>query len=103
MATEAELAEFDKLFAADVENIKDSLSGEYAAHIRELLDLSGRAQAGGIPAVAAAETYSQLIALIQRASAMNLSQAQLKSRIVALGDTAVSVAKKVSGLAKLFV
>jgi hypothetical protein len=47
-------------------------------------------------------TYSQLVALVQRASAVNLSQAELKDRIVALGTTAVSIAKKVAGLATLF-
>jgi hypothetical protein len=39
---------------------------------------------------------------VQHASAANLSQAQLKDHIIALGEGAVKVAKRVSGLAALF-
>jgi hypothetical protein len=102
MATQAELDDFDRLFAADVVNVKDGLGGQYAQDIQDLLHLSGQAETEGTIAVVPTETYSQLVALVQRASAMNLSQAELKDRIVALGTTAVSIAKKVAGLATLF-
>lgn len=101
LATEAELKEFDELFAKDIENIK-GLSGNYASAVQELHRLSSEAQAGGAIRITPPETYSQLIALVQRASAVNLSQAQLKDRIIALGDVAVNVARSVSGLAALF-
>jgi hypothetical protein len=48
------------------------------------------------------ETYSQLIAVVQEASAANLSQAELRERIEDLGAVAVSIAKRVSKLAALF-
>lgn len=48
------------------------------------------------------ETYSQLIAVVQEASAANLSQAELRERIEDLGAVAVSIAKRVSKLAPLF-
>ncbi len=102
MATPADLAAFDQAFEDDVKTIDDGHSGPYAQQIQDLLHLSGQAETQGTIAVTPTKTYAQLIALVQRASAMNLSQAELKERIVALGDTAVAIAKKVEGLAALF-
>ena len=102
MASQQELEDFDKLFAADQATIGDGLNGQYAQAVQDLLHLSGDAETEGTIAVTPTETYAQLIALVQRASAMNLSQAALKTRIEQLGTTAVAIAKKVSGLAALF-
>ena len=102
MATQKELDEFDAMFADDVKTITVGGTGPYAEAVQDLLHLSGQAETAGTIAVTPTEIYSQLIALVQRASAMNLSQAQLKDRIVTLGTTAVRIAKKVEGLATLF-
>src|SRR5690242_19260981 len=102
MATAQELADFDKAFESDVAVIDGSGTGPYADAVADLLHLSGRAETQGTIAITPTKTYAQLIALVQRASATNLSEAELKQRIVALGDTAVSIAHKVAGLAKLF-
>lgn len=102
MPTQQELDDFDKMFAADVATIADGMDGQYAQAVQELLHLSGDAETEGTIAVVPTETYSQLIALVQRASAVNLSQAALKERIQRLGATAVAIAKKVPELAALF-
>jgi hypothetical protein len=102
MATQKELDDFDKLFQQDVQAIADAKTGPYAEQLQDLLHLSGQAATDGTIAITPTETYAQLIALVQRASQVNLSQAELKDRIVALGDTAVAIAKKVGGLAPLF-
>lgn len=102
MSTPANLAAFDQAFDDDVKTIDDGHSGPYAQQIQDLLHLSGQGPTDGTIAVTPTKTYAQLIALVQRASAMNLSQADLKDRIQSLGDTAVAIAKKVAGLATLF-
>jgi len=102
MATLEELAAFDAAFDEDVCAIDKAHNGPYAAEIEDLLHLSGQAEISGTIAVTPTKTYAQLIALVQRASAVNLSQAELKERIIDLGDTAVKIAHKVGGLAKLF-
>ena len=102
MATKKELEEFDRLFAEDVKVVDDGHAGRYADEIQELLHLSGEAETEGNIAVVPTGEYSKLLALVERASQMNLSQAQLRDRIVDLGTTAVSIAKKIKGLAALF-
>ena len=102
MATAQELAAFDQAFEDDVQVIDAAHSGPYADTVQDLLHLSGQAETKGTIAVTPTKTYAQLIALVQRASATNLSESELRDRIVDLGDTAVSIAKKVTGLAKLF-
>jgi hypothetical protein len=102
MATPEELAAFDAAFDQTARTIDAGHTGSYATEIADLLHLSGQAETEGTIAVTPTKTYAQLIALVQQASATNLAQADLKSRIVKLGDTAVEIAKKVGGLAKLF-
>jgi hypothetical protein len=102
MATQSELDDFDNLFKSDIKTTVAAMNGEYAKELQDLLHLSGDAETQGSIAIMPTEAYSQLIALVQRASAMNLSEAELKSRIEGLGSTAVALAKKVTGLAELF-
>lgn len=103
MATQKELDEFDKLFAEDIDAIKNSTNGPYRKEIEELLHLSGQASVNGTIAIVPTETYSMLITLVERASQKNLSQAELATRIRTLGDIAISIAKKVEGLAKVLI
>ena len=100
--TEKQLAEFDKEFTDDIKTVKESQAGPYAEAVRDLLGLSAENLKVGNLKSTPIETYSALIGLVEKASAMNLSQAQLKERIQSLGKTAVSIAKKVSSLAALF-
>jgi hypothetical protein len=55
-----------------------------------------------VPDKADLETYDRLIEVVKEASRVNVKQAELKQRIEALGSVAISISKKVAGLAKLF-
>jgi hypothetical protein len=76
--------------------------GRYGREVQALLGLS-RADIDAItPGTTDLETYDRLIAVVRQASLANASQAELKAKIEALGAIAVSIARKVSGLAALF-
>jgi hypothetical protein len=99
MSTQDDLNAFDQQMDADFQKVDIAHAGPYADEVKSLLALSGQADSDGTVAVIAADDYSKLISLVEGASASNLSQAELKDRIVALGATAVSIAKNVQGLA----
>jgi hypothetical protein len=83
--------------------IRAEFEGRYQPEIDGLLGLS-RAEIDAIsPDTTDLEVYSQLLEVVKDASRRNLAQAELKGRIEELGDTAVRIATKVAGLAKLFV
>ncbi len=96
-----DLDDFDRQLKADLDAQRAGLQGIYAKELQDLLHLSGQTSTDGSIAVTPTEEYAALIATVNRASAANLSQAELKNRIVALGSTAVAIAKKVKGLAGL--
>jgi len=45
------------------------------------------------------ETYEKIIVVVKEASRKNISQAELGQRINQLGEVAITIAKKVGGLA----
>lgn len=102
MSTDQDLQDFDDAFDNDVRNINAATAGPWASELNELLQQSGQAVTNGTPGVASTATYQQLITLVSRASATNLSEAELKERIEGLGATAVNIAKTIQGLAVLF-
>lgn len=103
MLSKEALAAFDAAFAEDITRAEAGLQGRFGAALDELLTLSNSSTAAEDILKFPNADYSRLITLVESASASNLSNAQLKDRIVALGDSAVSIAKKVSRLAPLFV
>ncbi len=99
--TDENLSDFAKQMEGDFAAV-DSSTGDYAVAVRELTNLSEQAKAAGTIAGVDEETYAQLLAVVQAASASNLSQAELKNRIIGLGDAAVGIAKRIKGLASIF-
>lgn len=95
------LDDFDKQMAADFAQANLS-SGDYAEAVQQLSDQASAATAAGAVAPTDAQAYADLLKVVQEAASSNLSQAQLKSRIVGLGDAAVRIARSVRSLASIF-
>jgi hypothetical protein len=81
---------------------REAFEGRYAAEIDELLGLSRNDIDAITPDTTDLAVYDQLIEVVKDASRKNLAQAQLRSRIRALGDVAMTIARKVPRLASLF-
>lgn len=77
----------------------EAFKGKYKAEIAALLGLSAADIAAIKPGVAGLQEYAALIEVVKEASRMNLAQADLKTRITNLGETALAIAGKVAGLA----
>ena len=86
---------------AIMESTRKAFQGAYAEQLQGLLGLSQEDLDAITPEVSNAKEYAQLIEVVKLASARNLSVANLKSRIEALGSTAVAIAKSVASLATL--
>jgi len=95
--------DFAKQLDDDLDVIHNAFIGNYKEEIEGLLGLS-REQIDKItPDTTDLEIYDKLIVVVRRASANNISQAELKNRITELGKVAVTIAKGVSKLADLFI
>ena len=82
---------------------REAFLGKYKTELTELQGLS-KAEVDAITMdTTDSETYAHLIEIVKEASASNESNAALKERIVALGTTAIKIAKAVPSLAKLLV
>jgi hypothetical protein len=80
---------------------REAFEGEYGEQIKALLGLS-RDQIDAItPDTTDLAVYDQLIEVVKDASRKNLSAAQLRGRIKALGTVAVAIAKQAGVLAAL--
>lgn len=93
--------EFQKMLdALDVAAGKaySALDGEFEEFYRQLRALSPEEIDTITPDISDQVDYERLLALVQEATERNLSQAQLASRIKALGQTAVEIAKKTTAL-----
>jgi hypothetical protein len=89
---------FSESFAsADV-----AFSGKYAAELKQLKGLSKEEINAIVPVSNSAQTYQELIEVIEKASNDNIAQAQLISKIKSLGASAIKIAKKIPSLAMLF-
>ena len=95
--------DFAKLLDDDLEMIHEAFQGDYKEEIEGLLGLSREEIDKITPDTTDLETYDKLIAVVRRASANNISQAELKNRIMELGEVGISIAKRVSSLAGLFI
>jgi len=81
---------------------REAFVGNYKKDINDLLSLSREDINAITPGTTDLETYDLLIEVVKDASRKNLSQGELKSRIEHLGEIAINIAKRVSGLAVLF-
>ena len=86
-----------------LEENRRTFEGLYAEQLQELMGLSEQQIAAVSPETTAMQVYRDLITVVEEASAANVAQAELKENIEELGEVAVNIAKKVSGLAALFV
>lgn len=80
----------------------DAFNGKYADELNELTGLSASEVQSVVPGTESQKAYLALIKVVEQASKDNLTQAELVDKIKELGSTAVSIAKKVVGIAKLF-
>jgi hypothetical protein len=101
MATSTAKEKMRKELQAIIRKNRAAFEGEYGAQVQELLALSRDDIDAITPDGADLAVYDQLIEVVKGASRKNISQAQLRARIRELGDVAVTIAKRVGGLAKL--
>lgn len=80
-----------------------AFEGQYREEIEGLLGLSRMELDRITPDITDLEIYDQLITVVKEASASNIAQAELKSRVMELGAVAISIAKHVPKLASLFI
>jgi hypothetical protein len=96
------IKEFRKKLEGRAADNRRAFEGIYREEIEGLLGLS-RAEIDQItPGATDLQTYAQLVTVVKEASAANIAQAELKSRITALGEIAINIAKRVPKLANLF-
>lgn len=87
-----ELREFEATLRADARDIRAAFQGKYADELKQLYGLSLDDIDALTPGSADLEAYARLIAVVERASKQNLSQAALKQQIQSMGELAVRIA-----------
>lgn len=98
----SELDEFEAEFKAALEESHDAFNGTHKDALNELAGLSKQEIDAILPkSPRDLLEYERLMTVVKKASAKNLSNAQLVERIEGLGKVAVSVAKKVPSLDRL--
>ena len=96
-----DLEEYRKKLKERGKEIDMAFRGRYADELEALHGLSAAQLEAVTPGNPDCQTYAKLIAAVEGASATNVAEAELQKRIKALGETAVGIAKRVSGLAAL--
>ncbi|PHR74231.1 MAG: hypothetical protein COA66_00110 [Arcobacter sp.] len=81
---------------------REEFEGKYSNELNGLMGLSKAKIDEITPDNTDSEIYEQLITVVKEASSANLSQAQLKDRIIELGNIAIKISKKVPSIAMLF-
>ncbi len=79
----------------------EAFDKKYQSELDQLNGLSEDEIKALIPDTKALEVYKMLVAVVEEAQKENLLRSQVIQRIQALGESAVNVAKKVSGLKEL--
>ena len=100
--TMVDMAKFDADLAGDQKAGREAFEGRYKSQLDQLMGLSRDEIDAITPDATDLQVYAQLIAVVKQASRHNLDQAELVNRIKALGDVAVTIAKKSAGLAAMF-
>jgi hypothetical protein len=96
-----DMAAFKRDLENDLRAGRAAFEGKYASQIKELMGLSREEIDAIAPDNSDLLMYDQLIAVVKQASKHNISQAALANNIKALGDVAVSIARKSAQLAAL--
>jgi len=99
----ADLDAFRRDLRSDLEKGREAFEGEYGDELNELMGLSKEELDAITPDATDLQEYDRLIAVVRQASRHNLTQTQLRDNIKALGDVAVTIAKKSAKLAALLV
>jgi methionine aminopeptidase len=84
---------------AAIQASHEAFVGKFKNELRDLVKLAPEDIDGITPDTTDVETYEKLIAVVKEASRKNISHAELGQRIKQLGDVAITIAKKVGGLA----
>lgn len=100
--TDEERENFRRMVRADMNVSASAVNGAFKTEFDQLLALSREDIDAIVPGTSDLETYDKLIAVVRRASASNVDAAELRAQILELGNTAVTIASKVGGLAKFF-
>jgi len=80
---------------------REAFKGKYKDALNELMGLSKSDIDAITPGTTDLETYAQLISIVKEASADNIDQAELKNRIMALGEVGMEIAKRIPALIDL--
>lgn len=88
----SDLDELDKLLSDDFAIIEQTFNGTYSSELAKLSGLSISELKEIHPEVDVI-VYEKLKSVVLRASQQNISQAELKVRIQALGEVAIEIAK----------
>ncbi|MBW1963130.1 MAG: hypothetical protein JRJ04_16945 [Deltaproteobacteria bacterium] len=92
---------FRKKLKERAEANRKAFNGIYKKEIEGLLGLSRQEIDKIPPGTTDLEVYDQLITVVKEASAANVSQAELRSRIMELGQVGMAIAKRIPGLLDL--
>ncbi|MFN2369804.1 MAG: hypothetical protein ABR506_01475 [Candidatus Krumholzibacteriia bacterium] len=79
----------------------ESFKGRYKDEITALMGLSREEIDAITPDPTDVRVYDALLTVVREASRVNLAQADLKARIIELGEVAVAIARRVPELARL--
>lgn len=96
-----DLDDFENAFKNALEESDKAFMGSHAEALKSLQAMSQSEIAAITPDAQDVQQYDKLIAVVRAASARNVSNAELASRIKSLGSVAVSIAKKVPSLAAI--
>ncbi len=80
---------------------REAFKGKYNEQLTALMGLSKEEIDKIIPGTTDLETYAQLISIVKEASADNIDQAELKNRIMALGEVGQEIIKRIPALIDL--
>lgn len=97
----ADMDAFRRDLRSDLKKGREAFEGKFGEHLNELMGLSTEEIDAITPDATDLQEYDRLIAVVRQASRHNLTQAQLRANIKALGDVAVTIAKKSAKLATL--
>ena len=96
------IEEFKKKLQEKMSQNRRAFEGRYIKELNGLISLS-KAEIDEItPDTTDLQIYDALISVVKEASAANISQGELKERIMELGEIAIKIAKKVPSIASFF-
>jgi len=93
--------EYRKKLKERAKRNREAFQGQYKDELNALMGLSKEEIDRITPDTTDLEIYAQLISVVKEASADNISQAELKANIIALGEVGIEIAKKIPALIDL--